>query len=98
MLADQHQSACCQRIHTLSAGLHRTNDTTPRIHDALTQSNNIVEHLVGAIGTGGDSRSLLQYLGDNSEVGLKVAANGARNIAEALKNGRLELVGKGSAL
>jgi hypothetical protein len=98
ILANQHHEACCQKVHTLAAGLHRTDDTTPGVHDALAQSNNIVEHLVGAIVAGGDGRSLLQYLGPDGKVGLKVAANGASNIAKALKNGRLELIGKGSAL
>ena len=85
-------------VHTLATGLHCANDAAPRIHDALAQRNNIVEHLIRAIGGSGDSGSLLQYLGHDGKVRLEMAANSTGNIAEALENRRLELVGEGSAL
>jgi hypothetical protein len=85
-------------VHTLVATLHGANNTAPGIHDTLAQSNDIIDHLVWAIGASGDGSGLLQHLGHNGEVGLKVPANGASNVAEALKNGWLELIGKGRAL
>jgi hypothetical protein len=83
---------------TLITGLHGTNDATPGVHNTLAKRDDIVQHLIRAIVASGDGSSLLQNLGHNRKVLLKVATNGAGNIAEALENSRLELVGKGGAL
>ena len=94
------QGGACgeKKVHTLATALHGANNATPRIHDALAQSNNIVVHLVRPIGASRDSGRLLQHLRDDSEVRLKVPADGAGNVTKALQDGRLELIGKGSAL
>ena len=84
--------------HTLATGLHGANNPAPRIHNAFAQSNDVVEHLIRAVRTSGDSSSLLQYLGHNGKVCLKVPADSAGNIAETLENGGLELIGECSAL
>ena len=83
---------------TLATGLHGANDTAPRIHNAFTQRNDVVEHLVRTIRASGDGGSLLQYLGHNGKVCLKVPADSTGNIAETLENGGLELIGECSAL
>ena len=85
-------------MRTLSAGLHGTNNATPCIHNTLPQRNDVVKHLVGALSRGGNGRGLLENLCDNGKIGLKMTTNGASDITEALKNGRLELVGQCSAL
>ncbi len=98
-ICQQPRRACGEKKkHTLATALHGANDAAPRIHDALTQSNNIVVHLVRTIGARRDSGSLLQHLRDNREVRLKVPADSAGNVTKALQDGRLELIGKGSAL
>lgn len=88
----------CVGVLTLVTCLHCTDDATPGIHDAFTQGNDVVKHLVRDIGASSDSGGLLQHLGHNGEVGLKMAANSTSDISEALENGRLELVGKSRAL
>ena len=83
---------------TFGTGPHSSNDTTPRIHDTLPQRDDIVVHLIGTVVAGGDGSSLLKNLRDNREVGLKMPANGTGNVAKALKNSWLELVGESRAL
>lgn len=83
---------------TLSTGLHSSNDTAPSVHDTFTERHNIVKHLIAALRTGSDSGCLIKNLCHYRKVGLEVTRNGTCNIAEALQNGRLELVGQGGAL
>lgn len=84
--------------HTLVTGLHGTNDATPGVHDTLTERDDVIVHLVRAIGTSLNSRRLLKDLGHDGQVGLEVTTDGASNIAEALQDGGLELLSQGGAL
>lgn len=83
---------------TFATGPHGANNAAPRIHDTLPERDDIVVHLIGAVAAGRYGSSLLKNLRNNREVGLKVPANGTSNVAKALKNGWLELVGKSRAL
>lgn len=83
---------------TLLASLHGTNNAAPSIHNTLAQGDDVIVHLVGTLRGSSDGRSLLEDLGHNGQVGLKVATDGTSNVAEALQNSRLELVGQSSAL
>ncbi len=79
---------------TLVAALHGTDNATPCVHDTLPQRDDIVEDLVRVVWRRRDSGRLLQDLRNDGEVGLKVAADSARDVAKALEDGRLELVGQ----
>lgn len=68
-------------------------NTTPSIHDAFTERNNIIHHVVWEVGAGGDAGGLLENLANDRQVRIKVSSDGLGNIAEGLKNSRLELVG-----
>lgn len=93
-----YQSQAFRPAHTLVAGLHGNDNATPGVHDTLSKRDNVVKHLVRSFGGSGNSGSLLQDLGHYGEVVLKVTANSASNIAEALQDSRLELVAKSVAL
>ncbi len=83
---------------TFVASLHGRDNTAPSVHNTLAQGDDVVEHLVRAIGRGSNARRLLEDLGDNGQVGLEVALDGDSNITETLENRRLELVRKAGAL
>lgn len=83
---------------TLVARLHGTDDATPGIHDTLTKRDDVVKHLIGAVGGGGNGGGLLKNLSDDGQICFKVSSDGGSNVAKALQNSRLELVAKGLAL
>lgn len=68
-------------------------DTTPSIHDTLAKRDNVVDHLVGKVGAGGDARGLLQDLANNRQVGVELGSDGLSNVTEGLEDRGLELVG-----
>lgn len=45
----------CRILHTLRRALVGQKDTTPGIHDAFTERNDVVKRLEGDISTSGDS-------------------------------------------
>lgn len=96
-LERRDKSKHCGKL-TLGAGLHSTNNATPGIHNAFSQGDDIVEHLVRAFGCRGDSRSLLEHLGNNRKIRLKMTTDGTSNISKTLKDSRLKLVGKRGTL
>ena len=68
-------------------------NTTPSIHDALTERNNVIHHIIWEVGAGGHAGGLLENLANDRQVRIKVGSDGLGDIAEGLKNRRLELVG-----
>ena len=68
-------------------------NTTPSIHDALTERNNVIHHVVWEVGAGGHAGGLLENLTNDRQVCVEVGSDGLGDIAEGLKNRRLELVG-----
>ena len=83
---------------TLAGRSHRQHDSTPGIHDALTERDDIVEHLVWTLRRGRDVGRLLQHLRDDREVDLEVSTDGLSEVPEALKDGRFKLIAQGSTL
>ena len=75
------------------SALVRQKDTTPSIHDALTERDNVINHVVWEVGAGGNAGGLLENLANNRQVGIEVSADGLADITEALEDGRLQLVG-----
>jgi hypothetical protein len=82
---------------TLATNSHGHECARPGVHDALTQRDNVLEHLKRRVGYG-NGGGLLQDLGDDREIRLKGRPNGLSNITKALKNGGLELVTERRAL
>lgn len=83
---------------TLAANFHSANDSSPGIHDTLSQRDDIVEHFIRAFRVSYNATCLLENLSHNREVSLKVTSNSSSNIAKALKDGWLELVGESGTL
>lgn len=83
---------------TLLARLHGSDDTTPGIHNTLTQRDDIANHLNGTVRGSSDCSSLLEDLCHHRQICLKVSRDGTGDIAEALQNGRLELIGESGTL
>jgi hypothetical protein len=82
-----------EAVHiTLVAELHGANDAAPRIHNAFSERNDVVVHLIAAVRASSDSCGLLQHLSDNGKIGLEMAANGIGDVTKTLQNSRLELV------
>lgn len=80
----------------LRSALVGQEDTTPGIHDTLTERDNVVEHLNGDIVAGGNGRGLLENLGNDRQVGVELSSDSLGNVAKCLENGGLELVGGAS--
>ncbi len=83
---------------TLITGFHSTDYTTPGIHDTFTKRDDVVKHLIRSVWAGLNSSSLLQNLRNYRQVLLECSTDSASNVTETLKNGGLELIGKGSTL
>lgn len=98
LLAEWTTSFAIMLPRTLAACLQSNDDATPSIHNAFSERDDVVVHLVRTLGRSSDSRGLLQNLRDDRQVRLEVATDGASDIAEALQDSRLELVSQGSAL
>lgn len=79
--------------HTRRGALVGQKNTTPSIHDAFTERNNVVHHVVWEVGAGGHARGLLENLANNCQVRIEVGSDGLSDITKGLKNRRLELVG-----
>lgn len=78
----------------LGATLVREQDTTPSIHDTLTQRDDVVNHVIRKIGAGGNRGGLLKNLTHNGQVVIEVGgSDGLSDISEGLQDGGLELVG-----
>ena len=83
---------------TLAGRSHRQHDSTPGIHDALTERDDIVEHLVWSLWRGRDVSRLLQHLRDDRKVHLEVSTDGLSEVPETLKDSRFELIAQGGTL
>lgn len=79
--------------HTRSSALVRQKNSTPSIHDAFTERNNVVHHVVWEVGAGGHAGGLLENLANDCQVRIEVGSDGLGDVAKGLKNRRLELVG-----
>lgn len=72
-------------------------DTTPGIHDTLTEGNYIVHGVVVNIIGQGDGGRLLKNLGHDREVGIKMSSDRLSNIAKGDEDGRLQRISETTA-
>jgi len=70
-------------------------DTTPGIHDTLTERNDVINHVVWEVRAGGDTGGLLEDLANNRQISVKVGSDGLGDVTEGLENRGLKLVAGG---
>lgn len=83
---------------TLRRSLVGKEDTSPSIHDAFTERDNVVEHVKRHVRACSYARGLVEHLCDHRQVSVEVCSNGLSNVTERLEDRRLELVAEGRAL
>ena len=81
---------------TFASTFERHNNAAPGIHDTFSKADNIVQHLKvrRILRLSRDASSLLQDLRNNRQVRLELGTDSLSDIAEALQDGRLELIAK----
>lgn len=80
---------------TLRLALVSQKDTTPSIHDTLTEGDDVVDGVKRHIVAGGHGRGLVEDSCNNLKIGVKLSADSLSDISKCLKDSRLELIAAG---